>query len=175
MLALGAEVDARRELEGEHTGVLVRLVDVRLHDTTELSKVLERDLACRTVGHHFVVGDRLDLGGEKRTALCLRDDAEALPALDRDVETAVVEAVEHVHDGRTCADVPHAVVVGEDETELAVVREALADQLLVAELEDVERDPLGGHEHDPEREQPELVHQPPQPCGGSRRPSTAVQ
>ena len=96
-------------------------------------------------------------------------------SFDRDVQPTVVEAVEDLDHRRTRADVTHPVVVGEHETELGVVLETVADQLLVAELEDVERDPFGRHENDPEREQAELVHQRPQPSDGSRRPSTSSQ
>ena len=42
------------------------------------------------------------------------------------------------------ADHPQAVPVLEDEPELAAVGQALADQVLVAVLEDVERDALPG-------------------------------
>ena len=86
------------------------------------------------------------------------EQAEPLPALDDDVEPAVVEAVEHLGDGGERADLAQAVVVGVDQPELALLVEALADQLLVAVLEDVQRDLLGREQHDPEREEAELAH-----------------
>src|SRR5439155_12579702 len=101
--------------------------------------------------------------------------AEALLALDRDVQPAVVEPVEHVDHRRTRADLAHPIVVREDEPELAVAVQALSDQLLVAQLEDVEWNPLRGEQHDPEREEAELVHQRPQPAGGSRRSASWSQ
>ena len=56
------------------------------------------------------------------------------------------------------ANLAHAVVVGEHEPELVVVLQAFADQLLVAQLEDVEGDALRRHQHDPQREESELAH-----------------
>ena len=46
------------------------------------------------------------------------------------------------------------------EPELAARLQALADQLAVARLEDVERDPLGRQEHDAEWEEADLVDAP---------------
>jgi hypothetical protein len=39
-----------------------------------------------------------------------------------------------------------------------ISRKPSSDQLLVAVLEDVQRDLLGGEQHDPEREEAELAH-----------------
>ena len=47
------------------------------------------------------------------------DEPKALSALDDDVETAVVEALEHLGHRSPCADGAQTVLVGEDEPELA--------------------------------------------------------
>ncbi len=63
----------------------------------------------------------------------------------------------------------------EHEPELAAFPEAFADQLLVARLEDVQRDPLGRQQHELEREQADLGHEgrrvvgPPLPVPIDRR------
>ena len=119
---------------------------------------LERVLGVLGVGDVVLVLDRLDEPGLERAALGQLEQPEPLAALDDDVEPAVVEAVEHLGDGRERADLAQAVVVGEDEPELTLLGEAFADQLLVAVLEDVQRDLLGREQHDPEREEAELAH-----------------
>ncbi len=86
------------------------------------------------------------------------DEPEPRSALDDDVEPAVVHPLDDLDHGRGRADLADTVVVGVDETELAVEFEAFADQLAVARLEDVERDLLGREQHDAEREQADLVH-----------------
>jgi len=91
-------------------------------------------------------------------AFRLRHDPKAIASLDCDVQPAVVEAVEHVDDRGARANLAHAVVVGEHEPELVVALQAFADQLLVAQLEDVEGDALRRHQHDPQREEAELAH-----------------
>ena len=85
-------------------------------------------------------------------------DLEPLATLDEDVETPVLEPREHLGDPRSRPDVADAVAVRVDEPELGVLLEALLDELLVALLEDVERESLGRQEHDAERKQAELVH-----------------
>ena len=72
---------------------------------------------------------------------------------------SVVERLDDRRDARARPDLVHRPVAGrEHEPELAVRLEALADQLAVARLEDVERDPLGGDEDDGQREEAELGH-----------------
>jgi len=41
---------------------------------------------------------------------------------------------------------------------LGIVLEAFADQLAISRLEDVQRHPLGRQQHDPEREEADLLH-----------------
>ena len=79
-------------------------------------------------------------------------------AFDNDVEPAVVEALEHVGHARERSDLAHALLVGVDEPELDLFLEALADQLAVARLEDVERHALGREQDDAERKEADLVH-----------------
>ena len=64
---------------------------------------------------------------------------------------------------RGAADVLQLVVGEPEDAELALLVEALADHLLVALLEDVERDQLAGQQHEPEREQRKA--QDPLPMG----------
>ncbi len=85
-------------------------------------------------------------------------EPEPLTPLDEDVHAAVFEARENLGDACSCPHVADSVVVGVHEPELALVLDALADQLLVALLEDVQREPLGRQKDETEREQSELVH-----------------
>ena len=105
-----------------------------------------------------VVVDRRYAAGVERPALGELVEVEALTALDEDVEPAVLEPRQHLDDSRTRSHVADPLVVGVDEPELRLGLEALADQLLVALLEDVKRQLLGRQEDDAEREQSELVH-----------------
>src|SRR5207253_2266353 len=79
-------------------------------------------------------------------------------AANDDVQPAVVEPFQHLVHARTCPEVAYAVLICEDEAELALLVEALADQLAVARLEDVQRHALRRQEDDPEREEAELLH-----------------
>ena len=94
----------------------------------------------------------------KRSPLGELRDAEPLTPLDDDVQPAVVERLEVDHVSER-ADVPNAVLlVGEHQTERLVALEALADQLAIAKLEDVQRDLLRREQRNPEREEPDLRH-----------------
>src|SRR5581483_5908535 len=95
-------------------------------------------------------------------------DAEPLPADDEDVHAAVLEALEHLRHARPRPRLAHAGLVRVDDAELAVELQALADQLLVALLEDVERRHLGRQEDDPEREEADLIHPPQGTLAGLR-------
>ena len=97
------------------------------------------------------------MGSPERASARLGDDAEPVATLDRDVQPAVVEPIDHVDHGGARPDAAHPVVVLEDEAELPIVVEAVADQILVARLEDVQRHPFGRDEHDPERKHTELL------------------
>ena len=97
------------------------------------------------------------------------DQAEALPAFDEDVQAAILEPREHVGHPRPRPDVTQPVVIGVDEPELAVRFEALADELLVALLEDVEGELLGRQKDDAEWKETELVHSD-RLCGPVRQP-----
>ena len=63
-------------------------------------------------------------------------------------------------DARARPDLAHAVLVRVHQPELLVGLEALADQLAVARLEDVQRHPLGRKQDDAEREEADLRHRP---------------
>ena len=74
-------------------------------------------------------------------------DPEAIAALDEDVHPPVVEDVRDLLHLGERADVAAAGVVLEHEAERLGVGDALADQLLVPRLEDVERHALRRREH----------------------------
>jgi hypothetical protein len=91
-------------------------------------------------------------------ALGQLEEPEAAFALDDHIQPSVVELLDHLDDRRLGSDVAHAFVVGEHEPERAVAVEALADELLVAGLEHVERSLLARHEHEREWEESDLIH-----------------
>ena len=74
-------------------------------------------------------------------------DPEAIAALDEDVHPPVVEHVRDLPDLGERADVATAGIVLQQEAERLGVGDALADQLLVARLEDVQWHALGRREH----------------------------
>ena len=79
-------------------------------------------------------------------------------SFDDDVHPAVVEHLQHLHDGRAGTDLAPSLAVLEHEPELVALGEALADQLLVAGLEDMERHALGRQEHERQWKQADLRH-----------------
>jgi len=83
---------------------------------------------------------------------------EALAALDDDVHPPVVEDLEHAGDARAGADLVDAALGLEHDAELAVLSDALVDELPVARLEDVQRNSLSRKEDETEREESELRH-----------------
>ena len=62
------------------------------------------------------------------------------------------------YDRRAGPDLAEPFLVGEHQPDLLREGEAFADQLLVAVLEDVQRDLLGREQHGPEREEAEFRH-----------------
>jgi len=87
-----------------------------------------------------------------------RSSEEASAAFDDDVDPAVVEALEHLGNPREGSDLAHALLVGVDQPELAVVLESFADQLAIPRLEDVERHALCGKQDDAEWKESDLLH-----------------
>ena len=137
----------------------VGLLDLGIGHGGELAEQRERLVGGFRVGRRVVlVLERLHLGGGERAAFGPRRDPESVPALDEDVHAPVVE---HVHDlphlGQR-ADVAAAGVVLQQEAEGLCVGDALADELLVPGLEDVERHALGRREHERQREEADLRH-----------------
>ena len=160
LLDLGAEVDAGGDLVGDRVRVEVEVVDVGLgggHDPSVGGQAL---LDFVLVGRVRLVRNKLDLANAERAALGQADELEALVRLDDDVQAAVVKALDDLDNGAADSDVAHALLVFEHEPELVAVVEALADQLTVARLEDVQRRLLAGHEHEVERKEADLVHEP---------------
>ena len=155
-----AEVDPGGEPERERCLAGCRDVDLLgLGDHRQPAERLERALGLR-LGRDVVldVVERLDLGGPVRTALGYLEDSKAAAALGQDVHAAVVESVHELEDTRARSDLPEPVGVFEHDAELRGARKALADQLSVAVLEDVERHALGGEEDELEREQSDFGH-----------------
>ena len=118
---------------------------------------LERLVDLLVVGRLVVVLDRLDLGGLERAPVGQVDQPEARAALDDHVHPSVGELLQHLGDGGAGADLGEARVAREQQAELAALAHALADQLLVALLEDVERDALGRQQHELEWEEADLL------------------
>jgi len=87
-------------------------------------------------------------------------DREPLAADHDDVQAPVVEALEDRRDGGARPGLADAGLVRVDEPELEVLLDALADQLAVTRLENVQGNLLRRQEHDPEREEPDLRHRP---------------
>ena len=159
LLRVDAEVDARRELELELRRVDVRQVDIALGDVGELCEELGRADQVQVVRRLVEIDHRLDDAGRERPAFRQLEQTEALAALDDDVHRPVVERLEHPLHRRARADLVHgAVAGGEHEAEVAAGRHALLDQLEVARLEDVQRNPLGRDEHERQGKETELRH-----------------
>jgi hypothetical protein len=81
------------------------------------------------------------------------DHPERHGAFDEHVHAAVFEALEHLADAGGAADLLEPVVGEPDDSELALLLEALADHELVALLEDVQRNQLMRDQDEPERKQ----------------------
>ena len=76
-------------------------------------------------------------------------------------------------DARGAADLLQLVVGEPEDPELALLVEALADHLLVALLEDVERHELAGQQHEAEREQGKALDLQ-SPCSKASSPATST-
>ena len=75
------------------------------------------------------------------------------------VQASVREHLQHLDDGGARADVVDvAALLDEHDPELLAALEALADELSIARLEDVQRHPLGRHQHELEREEADSGH-----------------
>ena len=93
--------------------------------------------------------DRFDDTGLEGPALRQLEQTKPLAPLDDDVQATILELFEDAADPGACPDLVDGAVAGrEREAELLPRLHALADQLAVARLEDVQRDPLRGDEHD---------------------------
>ncbi len=95
----------------------------------------------------IAAGDPLDLGQWELVPFQPGVDAEALVAFHEDVHAAVLELLEHLLDDRGAADRAGAVVGAEDDPEGDVLVQTVLDHRLVAVLEDVQRDLLGGQQY----------------------------
>jgi gamma-glutamyltranspeptidase/glutathione hydrolase len=168
LIRFQAEVDPRSELPDEVGRVTRRDVDVALGRRREVAEDGERALHVLFVlGVGVVVDDLLDDPRLERAAGRQLEQPEPFASLDDDVQAAVLEPVDDRGHVRARADLVHgAVARREHEPELAVGLDALADQLAVARLEDVQRDPLRRHEHERQGEESELRHAHQRTRGG---------
>jgi histidinol-phosphate aminotransferase len=157
LLDLGPEVDARCDRVRE-ARLDFELVHVRLGGVHEPAVGGEAVFALLVGGLVVLVGDLVHLARHEGPTLRELDELEPLAALHDDVQATVVEAFEDGDDRSARPDLAHPGLVGEHETEVGVLVDALSDQLLVAGLEDMERHPLARQEHELEREQADLVH-----------------
>ena len=160
LLRFRRQLHLRGELERKLRRPLVDLLWVGARDGGERTERAGGTRCRLGVGPVACIVNGHDGRCEERASSRDPLDAEAGAAFDDDVEPAVVEALEHLGDARERADLAHALLVGIDQPELAVVLEALADQLPVPRLEDVERHALGRQQDDAEREEADLLHRP---------------
>ena len=159
LLRIDAEVDPRRQLEVELRDVGLRKVDLALRGLGELAKHLERPVDVGLRRRIVVVDHRLHEPGRERPAGGQLEQAKALASFDDDVHPSVVEHLQHLEHRRPRPDLMDRTVAGgEHEAEVGLVLDALLDQLAVARLEDVQRNPLRGNEHDRQREEAKLRH-----------------
>ncbi len=136
----------------------IGLLDLRPGQLDEPVEERQGPLDVPLAGAVRVVQQRLDLGRVEAAAGGQLDEPEPIPAFHDDVQPTVVEALQHFGHRRKRSHLAQAVVVGVHEPELALLLQALADQLLVPVLEDVERDLLGRKQDDSEREEPDFGH-----------------
>src|SRR5262249_5601356 len=153
------QLDPRRKLERELRVVRLGHLAFGAGGLGEPAEDVEQVLHLVAARRCNVVDERLAPAGQERAALGGLRDPEPLAALDHDVESTVREPLQHLGDTRARPDLFDTLLVLEDEPELALELEALADQLPVARLEDVERYALRRDEHDPEREEADLLHE----------------
>jgi histidinol-phosphate aminotransferase len=160
LLDLVPEIDPGADLERQPARPRIHFVHLHLRSLDDVAERVDRPfhLVATRILVRLVVVDRVDFGGGERAAFRQLDEPEALAALHDDVQASVVELLYDLYDRSPCPDRPEALVVGQDEPELHAVFEALADQLLVALLEDVKRPLLPRKQHEVEREQADLVH-----------------
>jgi hypothetical protein len=158
LLHVRPEIDPGGDLVRDRVALWIEVLEVRargVHDAPVGIEALLHFLGARLI--RFVL-ELVDLRSDERAPFGQLDEAEGVAPLDDDVEPTVGEALEHLDDACAGSDLPHAVLVGEDEAEFDVLVEALADELLVAGLEDVQGRLLAWEEDGVEGEQPELVH-----------------
>ena len=162
LLQLVPEVDPGGELEGQGRRRRRRLVDlIRLRDRDQRRKTLDRPLDVASVGASSsssssgstsaVRNERPSVSSTTRNRP--RPSTRTFIRPSSKVWISSITAVPR-------ADLAEPVVVLEDQPELALVGQALADQLLVAILEDVQRDALVREQHELEREKADFRHAP---------------
>jgi len=158
LLHLGAEVDPGGDLKGDRIRVEVELLELRLgrlHDAVVRGQALRDLVLGRLLAVVVQVGH---FGGRERAPLSELHEPEALPALDDDVQPAVLELLHHFDNPCARAHLADPVVVREHEPELLVCVQAFTDQLPVARLEDVQGSLFPWEEHEVQREETELAH-----------------
>ena len=99
------------------------------------------------------VGEELDRAGGIGHVVDPAQELERSRALDDDVHSAVLSALEQLRDDRRAANFPEAVIGKPDDTELGLIVEAIVDHPPVALLEDVQWQQLMREKDDAERKE----------------------
>src|SRR5205823_8061558 len=98
-------------------------------------------------GYGGFVRNRLDVGRGERTPVGQLDEPEPLTSFDDDVQPSVGKPIDHLDHCGTSSDLAQALVVSEQQSELASLGQALSDELAVTRLEDVQRRSLPRKQH----------------------------
>src|SRR3712207_2223066 len=132
-----------------------RALGRRLHDPLEEGDALlreHRNLLLRLLLEVLDVPDVIGLAGEDAV------EPEAPRSLDQDQHPPILVALDELHYPRRASHLPRAGLIGQDHPELALALQALVDHLLVALLEDVQRQRSPWHEHHVQREKRYVRH-----------------
>ncbi len=158
LLELRRKLKSRSNRKREQCVARVRRVDLgfrKRHNAGEerqssLDERVPRDVVCIIEGRY--------LGGVEGPSFGEFDDAEPLSPFNHDVQSAVLEPLD-VDDVGERPNIADAVrLISEDEAKRKVLLKTLANQLAVAELEDVQGNLLGRKQHDPKRKEPDGRH-----------------
>ena len=113
----------------------------------------------RLVAALLAIVEELHVGGRIRQVLDPPDDLERPVAAHEDVHAAVLQALKHLRDRRRATHLAEPALGQPDDPEVALLLDAAPDHQLVALLEYVQGDHLGGQQYQPQREQREAVRQ----------------
>src|SRR5262249_21680477 len=126
-----------RELKRERVILLLKL-HVLSEDIKQLLMQLDHALGVALADLGGLIFKEHYLAAKKRALLVQLFDLKALPALDHDIEPAIVIALDHVDDRGGAADFGQRALAGAYQAERLLFRETLIDQLAIARLKDME-------------------------------------